>query len=389
MPTSGKPVFNPFAAPSSVTDNPARPDLADKPARPGTRKPRGISALGTEERLASISMRKATTFSMLVHVLSPFVLTALTLLIVLILSWILHFNFWDWFKPKPQKADMVFTLVNDTHATRPDKPLFRGNFNQRAGGKKDPKQAIKPAEEPPKATPAKPTEEAAKPQQPVKQQQAQPAKEAVQPKPVAKPKAEKPAEKPMTHPAIAKPAPPEPTDKPTVSNNQSASSTQAKSAKEATEIASMNKPSSAGSTAASTDANAQGGPSDLAGVDVAEDVDFGPYMAEVTRRIKRNWQPLRSERSKKVVVEFYIARDGMLVNDRGEPVELSVNIADAVKVLRSSGDRNTDMMAIEAIRLSAPFKPLPPQEKADLVPINFTFDYNVLNPTSSNRASKR
>ncbi|MCE3235406.1 MAG: hypothetical protein K0Q50_1586 [Vampirovibrio sp.] len=390
MPTSGKPVFNPFTAAQTAQENAARSaDLAGKPSRPTIRKPRGISGLAMDDRFETLPMRKATLFSVLAHLLSPVMLTALTLLIVLILSWILHFNFWDWFKPKPAKPDMVFTLVNDTHATRPDKPLFRGNFNQRAGGKRDPKQAVKAAEEPPKSSPAKQAEEAVKPVKPVKAEQPKPAETPTPPKPqeMKKPQAEKPVPQSQAKPAIAKPA------KPDASQSKQAepakNATSASSAKAATQIASMGRPSSGASSATSTDANAQGGPAELSGVDVAEDVDFGPYMAEVTRRIKRNWQPLRSERSKKVVVEFYIARDGRLVNDQGETVELAANIADSVKVLKSSGDRDTDLAAIEAIRLSAPFKPLPPQEKADVVPINFTFDYNVLNPTSSNRASKR
>lgn len=390
MPTSGKSVFNPFTAAKAVQESAGRStDLAGKPSRPTIRKPKGISGLAAEERFERLSMRKATAFSVLAHALSPFVLTAVLLLVVLILSWILHFNFWDWFKPKPPKADMVFTLVSDTHATRPDKPLFRGSFNQRAGGKRDPKQAIKPAEDAPKASPAKQAEEAVKPVKPVKAEQSKPAETPTPPKPqeMKKPQAEKPVTQPPAKPTIAKPAKPEASQAKQAAPAKNAA--EASNAKAATQIASMGKPSSGASAAASTDANAQGGPAELSGVDVAEDVDFGPYMAEVTRRIKRNWQPMRSDRSKKVVVEFYIARDGRLVNDRGETVELAANIADSVKVLKSSGDRDTDLAAIEAIRLSAPFKPLPPQEKADVVPINFTFDYNVLNPTSSNRASKR
>ena len=34
---------------------------------------------------------------------------------------------------------------------------------------------------------------------------------------------------------------------------------------------------------------------------------------------------------------------------------------------------------MSAIELTAPFRPLPPEFKGQSVPIEFTFDYNVLN----------
>ena len=388
MPTSGKPVFNPFAAASPTKEQAARPDLAEKPARPSLRKKRGISLLATEERLQVLSFKKATVLSAAFHLISPFVLALVAVLVLLILSWLLHLNFWDWFKPKPPKADMVFSLVSDTHAKRPEKPLFKGNFNQQAGGKKDPKQALKPIDDPAKASPASKEQQPAKTQQAVKPQPEQPKQEQAEPpKPVKKQEPKKEPPKPAAVSTVAKPQEAENTKK---DNKQAAKNAKsAESAKANQQIASMGKIFSGSSASTSTDFSPQSGLSDTPGVDVAEDVDFGPYMAEITRRIKRNWQPLRSDRSRKITVEFYVNRAGQLANERGEVVGPTENLADAVKILQSSGDRDADLTAIDSIRLSAPFNSLPPQEKADLVPIDFTFDYNVLNPGGPKRASKR
>ena len=105
-----------------------------------------------------------------------------------------------------------------------------------------------------------------------------------------------------------------------------------------------------------------GNPNGAPGIDAIKEPDFGPYMKELQRRIKMNWDPPKGNESKRVVLLFSIARDGRLLN---------------VKVHRSSGLQSADNAAIEAVKLTAPFRPLPPEFRGQSVDIQFTFDYNV------------
>ena len=105
-----------------------------------------------------------------------------------------------------------------------------------------------------------------------------------------------------------------------------------------------------------------GNPNGRPGIDAIREPDFGPYMRELQQRIKRNWEPPKGEESRRVVLLFSIAKDGRLLN---------------VKVSKSSGLTTADNAAIAAVKLTAPFKPLPPEFKENHVDIQFTFDYTV------------
>ncbi|MBQ2644644.1 TonB C-terminal domain-containing protein, partial [bacterium] len=105
-----------------------------------------------------------------------------------------------------------------------------------------------------------------------------------------------------------------------------------------------------------------GNPNGRPGIDAIKEPDFGPYMRELQQRIKRNWEPPKGEESRRVVLLFSIARDGRLLS---------------VKVSKSSGLTAADNAAINAVKLTAPFKTLPPEYKGNSVDIQFTFDYNV------------
>ena len=59
---------------------------------------------------------------------------------------------------------------------------------------------------------------------------------------------------------------------------------------------------------------------------------------------------------------FKIAKDGRLLS---------------CSVYKSSGLPNADKAAIEAVKLTAPFRPLPADFKGQSIDIQFTFDYNV------------
>ena len=106
-----------------------------------------------------------------------------------------------------------------------------------------------------------------------------------------------------------------------------------------------------------------GNPKGTPGIDAIKQADWGPYMRELERRIKRNWNPPKGDTSKRVVMLFTIGRDGRLIS---------------VKTLKSSGSPESDRAAKAAIELTAPFKSLPPEFKGNNVDIEFTFDYNVL-----------
>lgn len=93
-----------------------------------------------------------------------------------------------------------------------------------------------------------------------------------------------------------------------------------------------------------------------------KNVDFGPYMNELQLSIKKNWNPPSGDKSKRVILLFSIARNGELLN---------------VKVYKSSGSLRADNAAIEAVKATAPFKPLPIDFNDNSVDIQFSFDYNV------------
>jgi TonB family protein len=91
------------------------------------------------------------------------------------------------------------------------------------------------------------------------------------------------------------------------------------------------------------------------------DVDFGPYMADLQRRIKKCWFPPKGNETKRVVVVFKVHRAGELSHLRLE---------------KSSGMAIADQAALRAVETAAPFRPLPTGAPDD-VDIQFTFDYNV------------
>jgi len=110
----------------------------------------------------------------------------------------------------------------------------------------------------------------------------------------------------------------------------------------------------------------QGNPDDGPGrpsVEARKDVDFGPYMADLQRRIKRAWFPPKGNESKRVKVVFKVHKDGQMTN---------------LRILISAGLQIADAAALKAVENAAPFRPLPDGAPND-VDIEFTFDYNVFN----------
>ncbi|HEY9686371.1 MAG TPA: TonB family protein [Coleofasciculaceae cyanobacterium] len=367
MTISGQPTSNPFktASQSVKAKDGATPGKSPLSTRAGSKAHRGISRVGTENRLAHLSMRRASVFSVGLHVLSPLLLVVATILMLLLLN----INIWDWLKPKSTPADLEFTLVNDTQATRPENPKFKGNFNQRAGGKTNKDQPLKAFEK----TPTSPAKKGAPPTPTAQPEQPQ---QAMQPPAPTKPDATKPPAKPQFTPAIATAKPPEPASTPSEAQPAKAASAAPTSAAP-TPLVSIGAPNGdafAGSGLSDASlGNPQAGDSATPGVDVAQDIDFGPFMADLERRIKRNWMPPRGSESRRVKLLFYLARDGRVLK---------------VETSKPSGDEEADRAAIAAVQSSAPFMAFPPQVQEDVLPVEFTFDYNVLNSKNAKRGLK-
>ena len=114
--------------------------------------------------------------------------------------------------------------------------------------------------------------------------------------------------------------------------------------------------------------NNPGGGGGRPGIDAIREPDFGPYMRELQRRIKLNWHPPKGNESRKVVLLFKIAKNGQLLSCR---------------VYRSSGLPSADQAALNAVKLTAPFRPLPTDYKGSNIDIQFTFDYNVFGASMS------
>lgn len=104
----------------------------------------------------------------------------------------------------------------------------------------------------------------------------------------------------------------------------------------------------------------------------SKDVDFKPYMKNLQKQIKHNWSPPSQKSSKKTVALFKIKKDGTL---------------SGLKILNSSGNEKYDQRALEAIKKTAPFLPLPEDFNGKSIDIQFTFDYNVF-PTNSRSAQE-
>ncbi len=94
-----------------------------------------------------------------------------------------------------------------------------------------------------------------------------------------------------------------------------------------------------------------------------DNINWAHYVSNVERNIKKNWHPPKNDTSKKVVVIFTIGKDGKVINKR---------------IVQSSGIPIMDKSALDALDNASPFAPLPSEYKKQSVPIEFTFDYNVL-----------
>lgn len=100
----------------------------------------------------------------------------------------------------------------------------------------------------------------------------------------------------------------------------------------------------------------------------ASEPDFGPYIAELQRRIRHNWKPPAVKENKHISVIFRIKRDGSL---------------SGLHIHQSSGFPEADEAALDAVRTTAPFRPLPDNYRGQDIPVQFTFDYELSKPHSA------
>lgn len=356
----------------------------------------------------AISLKKSVFLSAVLH---PTVVGVIWLLLFALALMGITLSIFD--RPKPKMNDIEFVLVDNAKEQTPlnKKTPYRSDKNTRTGGHRDMKRPVSM----PSPTPAKksvaqkstPGPKAHKPAQhkvskpaPTKNiikslMQTKPAPKAA-PKSVSKSTQEARPHPPSTRPSLKPPSVPRPTMRPTspfavpvpkggtttrsystgpigghgtsASGGGSSGGSRGRSSYAPTpSLAPTGGGGSAGSrmsrgSSGYGNAGNPGGGRGAPGIDSIREPDFGPYMRELQRRIKMNWDPPKGNESKRVVLLFKIAKDGRLLS---------------VRVYKSSGIPNADRAALNAVHLTAPFKPLPADFKGGSIDIQFTFDYNV------------
>ena len=331
-----------------------------------------ISAVLREDK-EKFPLKKALVFSAVAHPLIP-------CLIWFLISVLAFFglNLTLFQKPEIKPRDIEFVIINKKEQTPINKNTrLRSDRNSRAGGKNDPRKKISEPEQ--VSRPSKPQRSAAE-QRPAQQAPRQtsmskpapktprvPPRPVLQPKPssapklsihnpfsIPVPKVKAPrAVTPMGGPVTTGPiGSSSPSGDPSPVMSGGGKSGKSKGSRGSGYSVGGGDPGNPGP------GNSNGSP----GIDAVKEPDFGPYMRELQRRIKRNWHPPRGNESKRVVLIFKVSRDGRL---------LSLNIS------KSAGNSEANDAALEAVKLSAPFRPLPPEYQGSDIDIQFTFDYNV------------
>ena len=115
-----------------------------------------------------------------------------------------------------------------------------------------------------------------------------------------------------------------------------------------------------GSSFLQPEANASQQALNSSGIDARQDLDMGPYFAEIRRRVRRNWQPSFADRNRHTVLAFSIQRNGQIPG---------------LRVSQSSGSSKVDRESLEAVQKAGPFAALPanyPNQQLDIV-----FSFNL------------
>ena len=355
-----------------------------------------------------IPIKKSLTCSTAIHIVVPILIWFISIVLLLLG---ININLFNKIKPQP-KRDIEFVLVDKPGKPRDPNTKNRADMDSRSGGVNDPTRKLSmPSPQPQKQQ--KPSAAAKSANEIIKKQQQQVKQQTVQkPKAQAKP-VQQPVKQPtaVEKPSPAKPAPPTPrpsarpvsapepvskpstpfsvpapksapvgktlstgpvggTSAPTGVTKPGATGGPVTSSGSYAPRPSLSPSSSSGSqgqlarssSSGTGNVGNPGGGGGAPGIDALREPDFGPYMRELQRRIKLNWDPPKGNESKTVVLLFKIAKDGRLLSCR---------------VHRSSGLPSADQAALKAVELTAPFRPLPGDFKGQNIDIQFTFDYRV------------
>lgn len=300
--------------------------------------------------------------------------------------------------PQTKTQDIEFVLVDKEQMPINKNTKYRADRNSRAGGKHNPKKKVSM---PSKATKKSPTvasstqslikkvakqqaQHAAKTKTVTKQVQSPAPKKASQTAPKPKMPSARPSYAPPSAPKIntAQKAPiglPAPPSINSTGRSYSTGPVGGKSSSAGSYSGSGTRTGSSGRTLASAGSTGSrggsgsvgnggpgGNPNGPWGVDALREPNFAPYMRELQSRIKYNWDPPKGNESKRVVLLFRIAKNGQLLSNR---------------VSKSSGLQAADRAALNAVEVTAPFRPLPAEFKGQYIDIQFTFDYNVFGAT--------
>ncbi len=98
-------------------------------------------------------------------------------------------------------------------------------------------------------------------------------------------------------------------------------------------------------------------------VEAEKKAQTAAYMKKLEAKIKKNWNPPKSDKNTRIVAQFKVYRDGR-VSD--------------VKIKQGADNEDANYAALNAINASVPFDPFTSLLKASSVDIEFTFDYNIL-----------
>jgi len=103
------------------------------------------------------------------------------------------------------------------------------------------------------------------------------------------------------------------------------------------------------------------------------EADFSPFITHLHDSLKQNWiatLPGSVQKGEQglVVVRFIILRDGTLVDS-------------STKIVSSSQKKSLDKHALETLRKSAPFDPLPQTYSAPQIELRASFYYNLTPPS--------
>ena len=346
----------------------------------------------------SLTLKKSIIISSVIH---PSALGVMWLTFLILTFFGINLALFD--RPKPKMNDIEFVLVDHEDTPRNKHTKNRAEMNSRSGGINDPKRPVSmPSPAPAKAQ--KPTPAAASQQKSAKPaQQPKANKTTKQPAQVAKPTVAQSTQQakpqpPTARPSLKPPMTPKAVTAPSSAFKVPVPSGGTKSGSYSTgPISGSGRATSGGSgsysptpslaptgggssngTRLAKGGSGGGGTGNLGnpgggggrpGIDAIREPDFGPYMRDLQRRIKMNWDPPKGNESKRVVLLFKIAKDGRLLS---------------CSVFKSSGLPNADKAALNAVQLTAPFRPLPAEFKGQSIDIQFTFDYNVFGASGYN-----